>query len=354
MDFHFIFSFLLAISITAILCIRLPKVAFSIGLTDSPGERKQHAGEIPLIGGIAMFVGFSFATLTLDIPLNDMRGLFAGAMILVLVGVLDDLHQLSSSMRFTAQILAAIFMAEWGGARLFDLGAITPSGDVVQLHWWSSLLTIFATVGIINALNMIDGIDGLAGYVSLVAIASMSWLTWQNGDIASLKILFILMATVLTFLFFNRNQNHRAGSQKIFMGDAGSMFLGFLLCWFFINLSQGENASFSPVTALWVFAIPLIDTVAQMLRRLFKGKSPFEADREHIHHILLRSGFSTDATLYILVTIAASLAVVGIFSHIFSVPEVLLFYLFLLLFGIYFYLILRAWKFTKFLQQFTK
>jgi len=99
-----------------VLLLKLPHVADKIGLVDSPDHRKHHQGDVPLIGGIAMFIAFSFAVLMLDIPLNHLRGLFAGAMLLIIVGVLDDLHELSSTMRFAAQILAAIFMAEWGGS----------------------------------------------------------------------------------------------------------------------------------------------------------------------------------------------------------------------------------------------
>ena len=159
MNYSFVFYPLGAAILTFLLLLKLPHVADKIGLVDSPDHRKHHQGDVPLIGGIAMFIAFSFSVLMLDIPLNHLRGLFAGAMLLIIVGVLDDLHELSSTIRFSAQILAAIFMAEWSSVRLADLGLISPNGEIVNLNWWSSLLTIFAAVGVINSLNMIDGID---------------------------------------------------------------------------------------------------------------------------------------------------------------------------------------------------
>ena len=189
MNHLFIFNLLTAMVITTVLLIKLPSVAVKIGLVDHPDDRKQHQGQVPLIGGIAIFVGFGLALLTLDIPLSDYRGLFVGATILVVVGVLDDLHELSSTFRFIAQILAAIAMAEWGGVRLLDLGEISPAGNTVHLNWWSSLLTIFATVGVINALNMIDGLDGLAGSLSLITVISLALLCFIGGNHQSLQVL---------------------------------------------------------------------------------------------------------------------------------------------------------------------
>ena len=216
---HFLFSLLGAIGLSVLLFIRLPRAAIHIGLVDHPDERKTHEGAIPLIGGLIMFAAFSISALLLDIPLGPLRGLFAGGMLLVIVGVLDDLHELSSVARFIAQILAAIIMAEWGGMRLIDLGWISPSGALVQLNWWSSLLTIFVAVGIINAVNMLDGIDGLAGSLCLVTVATMALLAFMGGDLAAVQILILLACVIGVFLFFNRRPDNGSHWQRIFMGD---------------------------------------------------------------------------------------------------------------------------------------
>jgi len=336
MNYTFIFNLLGAAAITAALLVKLPHIAVKMGLIDHPNERKHHGAQIPLIGGIAMFVGFSFTLLTLDIPLSPYRGLFAGAMLLIVVGVLDDLQELSSTIRFLAQIMAAIAMAEGGQVRLLDLGEISPDGGMVNLNWWSSLLTIFAAVGVINALNMIDGIDGLSGAITLVAITALAGAALIGADDNALQILLILFSTVAVFLFFNRQPAEGKKWQRIFMGDAGSMFLGFVLCWFFIQLSQGESRVINPVTSLWIFAIPLIDTVSQMLRRVLKGDSPFKADRLHIHHQLLDRGYSPNKVVLLLTTCAAFMASLGIAAQYYNWSQAMMFYGFLGCFGVYF------------------
>jgi UDP-GlcNAc:undecaprenyl-phosphate GlcNAc-1-phosphate transferase len=336
MSHLFVFHLLTAIILTALLLLKLPHVAEKIGLVDHPDDRKHHDGQIPLIGGIAMFIGFGFTLLTLDIPLNPYRGLFAGAMLLIVVGVLDDLHELSSTVRFLAQIIAAIAMAEWGGVRLLDLGQIGPDGGVLNLNWWSSLLTIFATVGAINSLNMIDGLDGLAGSITLVAVIALAAAALMAGDIQTLQVLLILLAVVMVFLFFNRPAVEGSKRHRIFMGDAGSMFLGFVLCWFFIRLSQGEARVIDPVTSLWIFAIPLIDTVSQMFRRLLKGESPFKPDRLHVHHLLLEKGYTAKQTVLILFSIASLLAALGLVAQYFDWSQMMMFYAFLGCFAAYF------------------
>lgn len=342
MDYSFIFNLITAILLAAVLLLKLPPIAIKIGLVDRPDERKHHEGAIPLIGGIAMFVGFTFTTLTLDIPLHQLRGLYAGAMLIIFVGVLDDLHELSSTIRFAAQILAAILMAELGGVRLIDLGLISPQGEMVNLHWWSSLLTIFATVGVINSLNMIDGLDGLAGTMTLVAVIALSFLAYLAGDTNNLQILLILLSVIAVFLFFNREPPEGEKWQRVFMGDAGSMFLGFTLCWFFIHLSQGESRTINPVTSLWVFAIPLIDTVSQMLRRILKGDSPFKADRLHVHHLLLSRGYSQKTVVLLLAACAVFMASLGIAAQYFEWSQAMMFYGFLGCFGAYFLATFRS------------
>ena len=336
MNYVFIINLLAAIFVTAILLLKLPRIGVKMGLVDHPDERKQHAGKIPLVGGIAMFLGFGFTALTLDVPLHPYRGLFAGAILLIIVGVLDDLRELSSTLRFTAQILAAIFMAEWGGVRLIDLGLISPEGELIKLNWWSSLLTVFATVGVINAMNMIDGLDRLAASLAIVTISSLILLTYASGNFADMQVLLILLAVVATFVYFNRTPSDNQRWTKVFMGDSGSMLLGFVLCWFFIHLSQGQSRSIYPVTALWIFAIPLIDTVSQMLRRTLKGESPFSADRQHIHHRLLHRGFSPDMIVLLLSGCAILMAGIGIAAQIYTWPQTIMFYGFLGCFGVYF------------------
>ncbi len=345
-----ILSYLLAFGVAVLLLRVLARVAFRIDLVDQPNERKDHHGAVPLIGGLAMFMAFSFAALTLPIPLAHLRSLFAGAALLVVIGVLDDMHELSSAARFAAQIIAALLMIHQGGVVLQDFGAIGWAGNWFELGDWSVPLTVFATVGVINALNMSDGMDGMAGSITLLVVLSLGVVALVAGDLNSVWLLLLLATVIFSFLLFNMRIPGRKRA-LVFMGDAGSMFLGFILAWFFVILSQGEGRAMTPVTALWFFAVPLIDTVSQMLRRIFKGRSPFAPDREHFHHILLLARYSPEQSLGIVVIVSIVMSLIGLAGLYLGVPEVIMFYGFLLLFAIYFLGMIWAWKVRRFIHR---
>jgi len=343
-------SYLLAFGIAVLLLRALARVAFRIDLVDQPNERKDHYGAVPLIGGLAMFMAFSFAALTLPVPLAHLRSFFAGAALLVVVGVLDDMHELSSAARFAAQIIAALVMIHQGGVVLQDFGAIGWAGNWFELGDWSVPLTVFATVGVINALNMSDGMDGMAGSIALLVVISLGFVALIAGDFNSVWVLLLLATVIFSFLLFNMRILGRKRA-LVFMGDAGSMFLGFVLAWFFVSLSQGEDRAMTPVTALWFFAVPLIDTVSQMLRRILKGRSPFAPDREHFHHVLLLAKYSPEQALKIVVTASIVTSLIGLAGLYLGVPEVIMFYGFLLLFAIYFLGMIWAWKVRRFMHR---
>lgn len=345
-----VLSYLLAFGVAVLLLRVLARVASHINLVDHPNERKDHQGAVPLIGGLAMFMAFSFAVLTLAVPISHLRSFFAGAALLVLVGVLDDMRELSSAARFATQIIAALLMTQLGGVVLQNFGAIGWGGSWFELGAWSIPLSVFATVGVINALNMSDGIDGLAGSVSLLVVMALGFVAWVAGDFDSVRMLLLLATVIFAFLLFNMRIFGRKRA-LVFMGDAGSMFLGFVLAWFFILLSQGESRAMTPVTALWFFAVPLIDTVSQMLRRILKGRSPFAPDREHFHHALLLARYSPEQSLGIVIGISVVTSLIGLGGLYLGVPEVVMFYGFLLLFATYFLGMIWAWKVRRFLHR---
>ena len=175
------------------------------------------------------------------------------------------------------------------------------------------MFTIFATVGVINALNMSDGADGLAGGLSLIALLGMAYVA-DGADLASERTLLLLLAVVVVgFLLFNIRLpwQHRA---RVFMGDAGSMFLGFAITWFFISLSQGEERAMAPVAALWLLMIPLFDTVWLILWRFSQGRSPTSSDVGHLHHVLQMTGMGAATSVWVMLAIAAGGAVRGLDS----------------------------------------
>lgn len=332
----------------AVLLWGLQPVGRHIGLVDHPGGRKTHEHPTPLVGGIAMFIAFAFAILTVDSPLSGHRALFAGALVLVVVGVLDDLQELSARARFAAQFLAGLIMTLGAGVVLHDFGHLMLADQPLPLGMLAIPLTLFATVGVINAVNLSDGIDGLAGSLVLIAVGSLLLIAWPSGQREVIGLLVVLAAVILAFLAFNLRFKGRA---LVFMGDAGSMFLGFVLAWFLVRLSQGEARLFAPVTALWLFALPLIDTVVTMSRRIRLGRSPFAADREHFHHILLAAGFTPKQTVGLMVLLASALAGIGLIGHFQGVPEHWMFWGFLVVAGSHYWLVMRVWRVKRFLSR---
>ncbi len=348
MTHDLIFSGLVAFAVCALLLWILEPVSHRIGLIDNPGGRKAHRRPTPLIGGIAMFIAFSLAVLSLDVPLSGYRLLFAGALILVVVGVLDDLHELSATHRFVAQITAGLLMAAGAAVQLQDFGQLIWPGHILALGILAVPVTVFATVGVINAVNMADGLDGLAASLVLITISALGVIAWSADELRAVGILVLLAAVVFAFLMFNLRLSERA---LVFMGDAGSMFLGFVTAWFLIELSQGTDRLLAPVTALWLFALPLFDTVALMLRRMLLGRSPFSADQEHFHHILTAAGFTPKQTLAILVGFALFGAGIGLAGHFGGVAEHWMFLGFLALFALHFWMIMRAWRVKRFFAR---
>ena len=320
--------------VTALVIKVLCRVSGRLGLVDHPGGHRMHDTGTPLVGGLAMFAGVMFAMLTWDAPLSMFRPLVAGGAIVLMIGVLDDLHDTSAAMRFAGQIGAMLIMVYWGGVELQSFGRLV-GPEILILGLWSAPVTIFAGVGVMNSMNMSDGMDGLAGFLSLIVLGLLLVAGGNSISHPDSGLLFIVLAAVAAFLLFNLPAfgRHRA---VVFMGDAGSLFLGFLLCWFLIGLSQGEDRAIRPVTALWIIAIPLFDTVGVMLRRILERSSPFQADRTHYHHILRDLGLESRTTLLVVVASAAVFGVIGLAGEYLPIPESIMFYGFLTGFACYF------------------
>jgi UDP-GlcNAc:undecaprenyl-phosphate/decaprenyl-phosphate GlcNAc-1-phosphate transferase len=331
-------SFLLC----AVLVAVFAPLARRAGLVDSPDARKQHAGDVPLVGGLAIYLTLTFTLLLSDLPLNSLRGFFAGSVILVVVGIIDDFHELSATKRLIAQAIAVALMGAWGGVYLADLGHLVSAEEVLALGFLALPFTVFAGVGIINAYNMIDGMDGLCAGMALSCFAAVGVVAWTAADHWTLTVLGLLSAATAGFLLFNvRLKTTR--SVRVFLGDAGSTLLGFTVVWVLVRSSQGEQALMSPLTALWFAAIPLLDTVTLMIRRITRGASPFQADQEHLHHLLQRAGFSVNQALAIAIGFSLFAAAVGLLLHFFGVSDWLQALLFAALGVAYFSVSARAW-----------
>ncbi|EAQ6012896.1 UDP-N-acetylglucosamine--undecaprenyl-phosphate N-acetylglucosaminephosphotransferase, partial [Salmonella enterica] len=327
---------------TTIFIFLARKVAIKIGLVDKPNFRKRHQGVIPLVGGISVFAGicFMFGLSDYYIPHLSLYLICAG--VLVFVGAMDDRFDISVKIRAVVQAVIAVVMMVIAKLHLGSLGYIFGPWELV-LGPFGYFLTLFAVWAAINAFNMVDGIDGLLGGLSSVSFAAMGLILWFDGQTSLAMWCFAMIAAILPYIMLNLGILGRR--YKVFMGDAGSTLIGFTVIWLLLETTQGKTHSISPVTALWIIAIPLMDMVAIMYRRLRKGMSPFSPDRQHIHHLVMRAGF-TSRQAFVLITLAAAiLAGVGVtaeYSHF--VPEWVMLVLFLLAFFLYGYCIKRAWK----------
>jgi UDP-GlcNAc:undecaprenyl-phosphate GlcNAc-1-phosphate transferase len=232
---------------------------------------------------------------------------------------------------------------------IYNMGDLLGEGDI-NLGGWGIPFTVFIVIGVTNALNMSDGIDGLAGGVSLISFLSMYYLAMDAGWVVESQILLIFIAILIPFLLLNAPFFGKR-SARLFMGDAGSMFLGFALAWYITVLSQGEKAVISPVITLWIFAIPLLDTVSIMVRRMVKGRSPFSPDRDHFHHIFQAAGYSNRKTLIIILLTQVVLSSIGIAGHKAGVPDWVMFWGFFILQVLFFWAIKRAWYVMRVLRH---
>ena len=340
-------TLLASAGISLLLCLLLTPLARKIGLLDHPSERKVHDNSVPLVGGAAIFI-----TLALVITLATGYGfepfpLLAACVLMLVTGMVDDLRELSPRIRFIIQILACCIMVFASGVVLTDFGSLMWNG-VLYLGWMSVPITIFSALGVINAFNMMDGIDGLSSMIFIVAAAAMAWLALLAGQTFNAAVLFIAVAATLGFFLLNARLpwNKRA---RVFLGDSGSVFLGMLLAWQFIDLGNGPDRAFAPITAVWLLGIPLLDTTLLMVRRKLAGGSPFDADQHHLHHAFLRAGFSVNQTIFAIAALIFFTTAVGLAGHLLAWPEYLMFYTYIA-FGLYYYhTMTRCWRDHRFL-----
>jgi UDP-GlcNAc:undecaprenyl-phosphate GlcNAc-1-phosphate transferase len=331
-------------------------IAKTLGLVDVPDERKIHDGEIPLVGGIAIFAAVvcAHAVSQWIYPGNwgvdRYTSFYVGAGLLVMVGIVDDFRELSPSTRLVSEIVAALIIIFGADVVVQDFGTMALDGGTFALGRAAVPFTVFAIVGVINAVNMSDGLDGLAGMLSLVSILGFIVATIFLGDGKDLVILWCFAASIVAFLLFNVTVPGKRRA-LIFLGDAGSMFLGLALAWFAIRLSQGEEAAISPAAALWFLTLPIFDAVCMASRRILRKRPPFSADKEHLHHVFLMAGFTVTETVLIMAGLAALGVIVGLAGSYYGVSDLILSGSFLVLGLLYFWVILRAWMFMRFLRR---
>jgi len=320
----------------------LRPLACRVCLLDLPNHRKLHKGAVPLIGGLSAFIGVGVAWM-IGMPLWSAHGLFlVCAALLVIVGAIDDARDLPARFRLGVQIALGAALTFGSGISLETLGDLIGFG-AIELGILGPLVTIAAVIGATNAFNMVDGIDGLAGSLSLVALGSLAFLFGGSSAFTAELALSVGIACALV-PYLMANLRIPPFRRRIFMGDAGSMFIGFAVVWLLVNATQPGEMAMRPVTALWIIAVPLMDMVAIMVRRARKGQSVMKPDRDHLHHIFVRAGFSEREALLIISAVAALFACFGLLGEIFEVPEWLMFTTFVGIFALYDWSLSHVWR----------
>lgn len=331
-----------AASTTLAVIYAMHPLAPHLGLIDHPGSRRKlHQRAIPTIGGLSIAVGLLTAYMLIA-PASEQTDIaLLGAALLVVVGSLDDRFNLDYQLRFLAQTVAALILVLGAGVKVTNLGDLLGFGPI-GLGAFSLPFSVIAVVGLINAFNMIDGIDGLSGGLALIALVSLC-IADTAGATGSAFLLPIVCAALLPYLACNLGIG-RLRKKKIFLGDAGSMLLGYLVVWALISATQpaeaavGDNAAASrlaPVIALWLVAIPLLDFFTAMGRRMLCKRSPFKADRSHLHHMLTRVLGHPRVALVVILAIASLFAAFALVVWHQGMPEPVLFYVALLVFAGY-------------------
>ena len=291
-------SFLLSLFITMALIPVFSRFAGRVHALDVPDWRKVHGRPIPLVGGLAMAIG-ALVSAFLWVQLESfVYAYLIGASIIVLVGVLDDIKGIDYRAKFAGQIAAALILIFVGGIKITTLGTLLPE-NVVLPDWFAIPFTLIVIVGVTNAINLADGLDGLAGGICLVSLICLGYLAFLEGDTLVVLLAVSLSGAILGFLRFN------TFPATVFMGDAGSLLIGFSVIALTLNLTQGQTP-LSPLLPLLIVGFPILDTATVMAERLTQRRPLFAADKNHLHHKLIGLGlFHTEAVLAIYVVQAA-------------------------------------------------
>jgi UDP-GlcNAc:undecaprenyl-phosphate/decaprenyl-phosphate GlcNAc-1-phosphate transferase len=293
-------GFLLAMSVTMALIPPLMQAAARWQFLDAPGARKVHTTPIPRVGGIAMAAGTLLALVLSGNFSQPMPAYLAGVLVLLLFGVWDDRVTLGAGPKLLGQIIAVLVIMIWGDV---TIATMTLAERHELPHWLSWPLTFVFLIGVTNAINLADGLDGLAGGTTLLSLSALALLAFTSGTPFVGVVAVVIVGAILGFLRYN---THPA---RVFMGDGGSQILGFSAAVLAIVLTQDELTPLSSALPLLLLGIPIIDTLMVMTQRMLEGRSPLQADRNHIHHRLLALGFDHHEAVMGIYLLQASLFV---------------------------------------------
>jgi UDP-GlcNAc:undecaprenyl-phosphate/decaprenyl-phosphate GlcNAc-1-phosphate transferase len=323
----------LALVLVLVLVPLLKPLARRIGLVDRPDARKRHQGTIPLVGGVAVFSGYMLALVAMGHKELWQVAEFWVWLGLLVLSLWDDIRHIKVGIRVLLQVLLIILLTASSGVQLEHLGHLVGDQPVL-LGAFALPVTILGLIGVKNGINLIDGLDGLAGTQVLAALFWFMLLGYDSHVYLMLMLCAPLVGAVLGFLVYNLRLPGRPA--RVFLGDHGSVFLGFTLGWFAVLGSQWSIPAFTPIEAVWVLGLPVLDTIRVMVARMARGGSPFAPGRDHFHYLLLDCGLSSNGV--VLVLLVASLAMGGVAwaGRVLGLSEMLLFAGFLALSLVFF------------------
>lgn len=300
----YIIVFATALFLSYILTPAVKQLAFKVGAVDKPDARKVHDHLIPRLGGLAIYIGMVGAVLLLVDITHEVLGLLLGCTTIVIVGIWDDICQIPAKVKLMGQIVAALVLVAFG----IQIDWLTnPLDGIIYLDWYISIpLTVFWIVGFTNTVNLIDGLDGLAAGVSIIASISVFLMAIHMQQADSALIVLALAGSAFGFLQYNFNP------AKIFMGDTGSMLLGYTLAAVSIMGVVKTAATIALVVPVIALGLPILDTIFAIVRRKMSGVPIFQPDKGHLHHRLLAMGMSQKQAVLAMYCISVFLGVIAL------------------------------------------
>ncbi|MCF8011504.1 MAG: undecaprenyl/decaprenyl-phosphate alpha-N-acetylglucosaminyl 1-phosphate transferase [Clostridiales bacterium] len=296
------------------------KKAFSWGAVDKPAARKVHKSAMPRIGGLAVYMAFVPVVLLSGGLTMPVYGMLLGGTLVMALGVVDDIRGLPARVKLVGQVAAASAVIPFGIKVQYITNPL--SGDLFFLGWLAVPVTVFWIVSVINAINLIDGLDGLAGGVSCIAALTLAAVAWTQGHMFNTPgmagVILLALAFAAAILGFLRHNFHPA---SIFLGDSGSMFLGFTLAVMSIMSFTKSATAISVIIPLVILGLPLMDTFFAIIRRYYKQQPIFQPDKEHLHHRLMAIGFSHRQAVLVIYGLSVVLGISAVFLNVVSTDQ---------------------------------
>lgn len=338
-------AFLAVVAAIPLLCV----LASKTGFIDQPGGRKRHERAIPPVGGLAIFPVFIVLVFLTGHGPGEIWFIL-GLILLLITGVVDDGYSLPAWLKLAAQFAAAFMLVVPGGLRVDELGDLFGAG-FLWTGWMAVPFTIISITLMVNAVNLIDGLDGLAGGMGLIVVVWLGICSFIYDNSEGRIMTVILAGTLSGFLVYNLRHRFRRRA-SVFLGNSGSLGLGFTLAWLTIGLSQSPGAVIRPISVAWLLALPIYDICGQFARRISLGRHPFDPDRHHFHHHFLYAGLSDGQATAVILSVSFLMGLVGVGGIWIGLPEYFLTYIWIVFLLIHIYLSMRPLRYLEMLLPF--